>query len=90
MPSNSELGSKNYENSPEAVLLGAGYSEQDIEGMREASKDFKRVPWLRPDTTKAAPPLGPEYGQALVARIKETIKELSKKGKLAEDTIIWY
>lgn len=90
VPSDSELGSKNYEQPPVAVLLGAGYDDEAIEQMREAAKGTKNVPWLRPDTTKPAPPLGPEYGKALVARIKETIKELGEQGKMDEDAVVWY
>jgi len=52
----------------------------------------KKVPWLRPDTSKPAPPLGPEYGKALVVRIKELMADLQKQGKLdgGEDGVYWY
>jgi hypothetical protein len=90
VPSDSELGSRNYENPPVAVLLGAGYDDEAIEQMREAATGTKDVPWLRPDNTKPAPPLGPEYGKALVARIKETIVELTEKEKMNEDGVVWY
>ncbi|KAK7179065.1 uncharacterized protein CC84DRAFT_1165425 [Paraphaeosphaeria sporulosa] len=88
--SDSGLGSKNYERTAEALLLGAGYSEEEIEEMREASKEVKGVPWLRPDTEKPAPPLGPEYGKALVARIKETMNGLAEKGEMGQDAVVWY
>ena len=89
VPSDSELGSKNYEKAPVAVLLGAGYDDKAIEELRKASEGTN-VPWLRPDTTKPAPPLGPEYGKALVARIKETIKTLTEEKKMEEDAVVWY
>ncbi|KAJ4356034.1 uncharacterized protein N0V89_004061 [Didymosphaeria variabile] len=88
--SDSGLGSKNYERAVEAVLLGAGYSDEEVEEMREASAGIKSMPWLRPDTSKPAPPLGPEYGKALVARIKKTLKELNEKGNMSKDAVVWY
>ena len=90
-PTDSTLGTKNYEHTPVAILMGAGYDDQAIDEMRAAAKDSKAVPWLRPDTTKPAPPLGPEYGKAMVARIKETMKDLSAQGKLENNgDIVWY
>lgn len=90
MPSDSTLGSKNYDKTPGAILLGAGYSDQEIEGIRRVSAGIKDVPWLKPNTNKPAPPLGPEYGKALVARIKETVKELSDMGRMTQDAVVWY
>ncbi|KAI9043193.1 uncharacterized protein KD926_004376 [Aspergillus affinis] len=89
-PSNSALGSKDYDWGVGAIILGAGYDDQAIQILRDASQGLKPVPWLRPDTSKPAPPLGPEYGKALVARIKETVKELQAKGKMNEDAVIYY
>ncbi|OZJ02276.1 hypothetical protein BZG36_05161 [Bifiguratus adelaidae] len=90
VPSDSALGSKNYSKPPAAVVTGAGYDGQAVEEMRAACKETKPVPWLRPDTTKPAPPLGPEYGKALVERIKITMKELAEQGKMNEDVVVWY
>lgn len=90
VPSDSALGSKNYDKTPEAILLGAGYNQEEVEQIRNASKGIKGIPWLRPDTTKPAPPLGPEYGKALVARIKETLKKLDDKKEMSEDAVVWY
>jgi hypothetical protein len=80
--SGSSLGTKNYEKTPVAVLLGAAFNDHDIEELREAAKGTKSVPWLRPDVTKPTPPPGPEYGKAMVARIKERVKELEEQGEL--------
>ncbi|PSN73141.1 hypothetical protein BS50DRAFT_616594 [Corynespora cassiicola Philippines] len=77
----STLGTKNFEKVPVAIFLGGGYSDDDIESMRISAKNIKDVPWLRPDLTKPAPPLGPEYGKAMVLRIKETMAELVNQGK---------
>ena len=85
------IGSKNYERTPVAVLLGAAFDDQGIEELREAAKGTKNVPWLRPDTSRPMPPLGPEYGKAIVARIKCTMKELEEQGKIeGNGDIIWF
>ena len=58
--------------------------------MMEASAGIKPIPWLRPDMSKPAPPLGPEYGKALVARIKVLLEQLDREGKLEEEKVHWY
>jgi hypothetical protein len=91
-PSDSSLGSKDYSQPPVAVFLGAGYDDDGVaEMMKAASGDeMKKVPWLRPDTTKPAPPLGPGYGEALVQRIKDTMVELESEGKMNSGEVVWY
>jgi hypothetical protein len=90
VPSDSALGSKNYSRGIRAIILGAGYDDEATEILRNAARGIKSLPWLRPDLSKPAPPLGPEYGKALVARIKETVKELQGNGKMEEDAIVYY
>ncbi|OKL63923.1 hypothetical protein UA08_00475 [Talaromyces atroroseus] len=89
-PSQSELGTKNYERGVSAIILGAGYDDQAIKQLREAAGSVSSVPWLRPDTTKPTPPLGAAYGQALVDRIKETVKRLQGNGGMEKDAEVWY
>lgn len=88
--SDSALGSKEYSKTPIAVLLGAGYDDAATKLMMEASAGIKPIPWLRPDMSKPAPPLGPEYGKALVARIKVLLEQLDREGKLEEEKVHWY
>lgn len=90
LSSDSELGTKDYSQKPIAVLLGAGYDDEGTKVMMEASKGIHAIPWLRPDMTKPAPPLGPEYGKALVQRIKELVAELEREGKMNEEKVFWY
>lgn len=74
-----------------AILLGAAFNNRDIEELREAAKGTKDVPWLRPDVSKPSPPLGPEYGKAMVGRIKETVKALERDGKLeGNGDVVWF
>jgi hypothetical protein len=90
VPSESELGSKDYSQTPVCVILGGGYDDAAIEEMMEAAQGVKGIPWIRPDLTKPAPPLGPEYGKALVARIKELIPKLESEGKMDEHKQHYY
>lgn len=75
---------------PVAVILGGAYTDADTEAMMEAAAGIHPVPWLRPDLSMPAPPLGPKYGKALVKRIKVLFKELEMDGKLAEEKVFWY
>ncbi|KAH7319572.1 hypothetical protein B0I35DRAFT_352646 [Stachybotrys elegans] len=90
VPADSELGTKDYSQPPLCVILGGGYDDAGIEEMMKSTKGLKGVPWLRPDLSKPAPPLGPEYGKALVRRIKELIPELEKEGKMDETAQHYY
>ncbi|KAL9113247.1 MAG: hypothetical protein Q9227_002582 [Pyrenula ochraceoflavens] len=94
VPSDSSLGSKNYAKVPVAVLLGGGYEDDQIKEMMDATnavEGAKKVPWLRPDLTKPTPPLGPEYGKALVRRIKETLRDiLAREVDMEEARVVWY
>ncbi|KAI0469363.1 hypothetical protein F4859DRAFT_487931 [Xylaria cf. heliscus] len=88
--SDSALGSKDYSKPPVAIILGGGYDDTDVEVIKKASEGIQPLPWLRPDLTKPAPPLGPEYGKAMVARVKELLAQLEKEGKMNEDKVHWY
>ena len=89
--SSSSLGSKNYERTPIAVLLGAAFDDQGVQELKEAAKGAKSVPWLRPDTSKPTPPPGPEYGKAMVTRIKEKMKDLEERGELeGNGEVVWF
>jgi hypothetical protein len=92
-PSNSTLGSKNYSAPPVAVILGGGYDDSGIKQMMEAAAEknsAKNVPWLRPDLTAPTPPLGPEYGKAMVKRLKLVMAELETMGEMSETKVHWY
>ncbi|KAK7746394.1 hypothetical protein SLS53_002353 [Cytospora paraplurivora] len=88
--SDSELGSKDYSMKPVAIILGAGYDDAGVEVLRKASTGIYPIPWLRPDLSKPAPPLGPEYGKALVGRIKELLPQLEKEGKSNSEEVFWF
>ncbi|RDL36462.1 Uncharacterized protein BP5553_05814 [Venustampulla echinocandica] len=93
-----ELGSKNYETIPKAIIVGGGYNDEDLDVLRRSCQTAKTplVPWLRPDLNKPTPPLGPEvlfkYGKALVERIKLLIKQMEKENKLngSTDEVFWF
>lgn len=89
-PSDSALGSKDYSQKPIAVILGGAFTDEDAAEMMKDTAKVHPVPWLRPDTSKPAPPLGPEYGKAMVARIKQRIPQLEKEGKMGDAEQLWY
>ncbi|KAI1386226.1 uncharacterized protein F4822DRAFT_431098 [Hypoxylon trugodes] len=57
----SALGSKDYSKPPIAIILGGAFNDAGTELMMKAATGIKPIPWLRPDLSKPAPPLGPEY-----------------------------
>ncbi|KAI2619939.1 hypothetical protein GGR54DRAFT_601875 [Hypoxylon sp. NC1633] len=89
-PSDSALGSKDYSRLPVAVILGAAFDDAAADVMMKASAGIRPLPWLRHDKTKPSPPLGPEYGKAMVLRIKELLAQLEKEGKMNEEKVHWY
>ncbi|KEY66340.1 hypothetical protein S7711_02799 [Stachybotrys chartarum IBT 7711] len=90
IPSDSNLGSRDYSRPPVCVILGGGYDDAGIDEMMAAAKGLRGIPWLRPDLSKPAPPLGPEYGKAMVARIKKLIPELENDGQMNEAKLHYY
>lgn len=70
--------------------MGGGYDDEKIELMRSACEGVSKVPWLRADLTVPTPPLGPEYGAAMVKRVKDCLKSLAEQGKMEEDGIHFY
>lgn len=89
-PRDSELGSKDYSRRPAAVILGGAFTDEAAGIMMREARDVHPVPWLRVDASKPAPPLGPEYGKALVARIKKLIPQLERDGKMSQADVFWY
>lgn len=89
-PSDSALGSKDYSQKPIAVILGGAFTDEDAAEMMKATAHLHPIPWLRPDTSKPTPPLGPAYGKAMVDRIKERIPQLEKDGEMAQGKQFWY
>lgn len=89
-PSHSDLGSKVYSQKPIAVILGGGFTDEDAADIMKATADIHHVPWLRPDQSKPAPPLGPEYGKAMVVRVKERIAQLEQEGSMGQAKQFWY
>ncbi|KAL8933933.1 MAG: hypothetical protein Q9211_005498 [Gyalolechia sp. 1 TL-2023] len=90
-PSNNtnNLGTKNYSKPPQAVILGAAFGVH-LSEMRAACKGDSKVPWLELDQSKSAPRIGFGYGAALVERVKSTIAELEKEGKMGNDGVYFY
>jgi hypothetical protein len=96
--SSGNIGSGNIsaDNRPVAVILGGGFREtfdQVHDGVEAAfGSSSAGVAWLRHDGTKPAPPLGPEYGKAMIQRVRERMAELKQDGKLGngKSEVYWY
>lgn len=84
------LGTQNYSKKAAAVILGGAFGDADIAAMREACRGDSKAPWLRLDLSKPTPPVGPEYGKAMVQRVKSCLKQLEIDGKLDGDSIYFY
>ncbi|RGP71955.1 hypothetical protein FSPOR_3070 [Fusarium sporotrichioides] len=95
-PDVSAIGSGNYTQVPEAVVLGGAFEDNDIEALRNAVKAMdgvRGVAWVRQDTTQPTPPVtSPEYPKLMTRRTKESIIQLHKNMKLdgKNDRIEWY
>lgn len=86
----SELGSKDYTQKPIAVILGAAFDDEGVRVVMEAAKGLHPVPWLRPDLSTPTPPIGPDYGKAIVQRVKVLLAELERDGKMGEEKVVGY
>lgn len=77
----SNLGSRNYETRPVAVVVGGGFSDEAFATMKDACGDMKAV-WLRPDLadeSQMPPPLSePErFGAVTAVKVKKCLKEIA-------------
>lgn len=56
------IGTQNYAQAPQAVVLGGGYDDEAVKTIRAAcdsdGSGEKGIPWLRPDSSIPVPPLG--------------------------------
>ncbi|KAF7556393.1 hypothetical protein G7Z17_g1438 [Cylindrodendrum hubeiense] len=82
----SDIGSGNLTHGVKAVVLGGAYEDEGITVMRDAVSSIAEIAWVRQDTTQPTPPLGPEYGKAMVARVKEALGKLEASGQLGENS----
>lgn len=81
-----QVGTQNYAHTPAAVFVGGGHDDAGIEAMRNACTGCKYpVPWLKQDTGKAAPPLGPGYGEVMAERVKKCLQGLEREGRMVGD-----
>ncbi|KAJ6457361.1 hypothetical protein C8R45DRAFT_1033485 [Mycena sanguinolenta] len=92
-PRSSSLGSGDWSTFPKAIVFGGAYEDAMIDAVRKAvaeTSGTKRIPWLRVDSNRPHPPIGPEYAAAIVARTKAMLAKLESEGKFdAEDDSIY-
>lgn len=78
----SSIGTGTLKSPVRAVVFGGAYDAEGIASMREAVAQGPQVPWLTQDPDVPTPPLGPEYGKAMVVRVKEALAKLQSSGRL--------
>lgn len=92
--SSSQIGTGNTNVKIRAIITGGAteYQDEGFKLFQDAVSPIPPVFWLRNDTTKPTPPLGPEYGKAMVARVKQALDGLSNEGRLEgkENEVVWY
>jgi hypothetical protein len=84
------MGSRNYDRKPVAVVTGGGYDDARFKMMKDACEGKGSVSWLQPDMGYPMPALGPQYGAIMIERVKKGIKELVESEKLGEDGVFIY
>ena len=90
LPKSDNIGTQNYQKPPVAVVTGGGYDDESFEKMKKACEGKGNVLWLRPDLTTPTPPLGPEYGKAMVSRVKACMKKLAEDGEMGGDGVYFF
>lgn len=76
------IGTGNLSTPVKAIVLGGAYDADAVSKMREAVGQGPQVPWLSQDPDVPTPPLGPEYGKAMVVRVKEALWKMQASGRL--------
>lgn len=69
---------------PVAVLVGGGYSMEDMDSMREACRGLDPVIWLKVEKEDMSGPLPPleVYGAEVGRRARENLNGLRDRGGL--------
>lgn len=91
-PSNSTIGTGNFAAPPQALIIGAGFGEADINALQalaEGTPDAVQIPWLWMDASKEDEPKGKPteeemkaIGMKVAARMKEALNKLKADSKL--------
>jgi hypothetical protein len=76
------IGTGNLSTPVKAIVLGGAYDADAVSKMREAVGQGPQVPWLLQDPDVLTPPLGPEYGKAMVVRVKRALGKMQASGRL--------
>lgn len=89
-PHTNDLGTNDFSSPIQAVVFGGGYSQDDCAHIREVCAQrgvTRKLPFLVADTSKPAPPLGPEYGKAILKRAKDAILALEVESKMGKNEL---
>lgn len=90
------LGTQEYGEKIEAVVVVGGYNDADLERLREACKGKTSVPWLRHhvgkdvDPRQPRPKVGIEYGEQIAKRVVSCLNHLREDSQMKEDGLYWF
>lgn len=90
----SSIGSGNFASPPQALFLGGGFEQADIDKLKalaESTSGAAQIPWLWVDASKGGAPEGKPsdeeikvIAEKVAARIKEGANKLKAEGKLGD------
>lgn len=86
------MGTNNFASPPQALLIGAGFEQADIDKLKaltDATPGALQIPWLWIDNSKGDAPAGKPteeeikaIGEKVALRMKEALNKLKEEGKL--------
>ena len=90
------LGSQEYGRRVQAIIVGGGFNDADVQRLRDACRGYGNVPWLRHDISKDIDPrqprprVGIEYGEDTAKKIVSRLDILRSEGMMEEDGMYWF
>eukprot|EP01111_Echinosteliopsis_oligospora_P009291 TRINITY_DN2703_c0_g1_i1.p1 TRINITY_DN2703_c0_g1~~TRINITY_DN2703_c0_g1_i1.p1 ORF type:complete len:166 (-),score=42.17 TRINITY_DN2703_c0_g1_i1:73-570(-) len=85
-----EVGTLNFERTPQAIIFGGAFTRENIEEMREACGGKFNVPWLQRGPDADARSAGQKYPEFVAKSVKAVISDLQKKGLMEKDGIYFW
>lgn len=93
-PSNSTIGTGNFAAPPQAMMIGGGFQQEDVDKLKALAEDAPgavKIPWLWMDNSKGEAPTGTPseeetkaIGLKVAARMKAALDKLRAEGQLGD------
>lgn len=89
--STNEVGSHDYTKPPQAVILGRGFNDNDIEFLRKTCEGVSAVPWIKSGPKKLSDmTFSANYAAATVEKIKVVLAGLKEGDGMGRDGVYEY